>query len=167
MVESPAGLNHFIEVQIEKGSCYKHSKFYNAYMRQSVTQKDDMGCGIACVAHITNQSYAQVVELFGKVKAQTSGFTLKELSAVLEHLGVNNNRRFIRPKTKHLIYREGTIVFIKRSRLYPDGHYLLRHDGLWMDSWINSPLDQDIRNASSGFRRRLPGKPQYAIIPNS
>ena len=67
-----------------------------------------MGCGIACVAHITNQSYAQVVELFGKVKAQTSGFTLKELSAVLEHLGVNNNRRFIIPRQN--------ILFIERAR---------------------------------------------------
>lgn len=134
-------------------------------MKKSVTQKDGLGCGIACVAHITERSYDEVIELLGKVKAQISGFTLKELSSLLAHLGIDNYRHFVKPKTKHLIYTEGAIVFIKRSKLYPDGHYLVRHNGLWMDSWINSPVDQNIQAASSGFRQRLPGIPQYAIIP--
>jgi len=68
------------------------------------------------------------------------------------------------------MYEDGVIVFIKRSVRYPAGHYLARMNGQWMDPWINFPNDQNIKNiknATSGFRKKLPGKPIYALFSRS
>jgi hypothetical protein len=34
-----------------------------------------------------------------------------------------------------------------------------------MDPWINILKDKKLINAKSGYRKRLPGSPMYAIIP--
>ncbi len=132
-------------------------------MKNSVTQKHDMGCGAACLAFVANKSYLEVTTRLGIEKASTLGFKLKELSLLLEQFEVSTRWKHIKPHTRQLIYEEGTIVFIKRNKLYPYGHYLTRYQQQWMDPWINMREDSNIRNAVSGFRKRLPGKPQYAI----
>ena len=62
------------------------------------------------------------------------------------------------------MYQPNAIVYVKKSKKYPAGHYLCRLGYIgykWMDPWINFP-DRDIQ---AGFRRRLPGKPVYVIFP--
>ena len=59
------------------------------------------------------------------------------------------------------MYQPNAIVYVKKSKKYPAGHYLCRLGHKWMDPWINFP-DRDIQ---AGFRRRLPGKPVYVIFP--
>lgn len=134
-------------------------------MRSSITQKHDFGCGVACVSFATGITYEQSVEKLGRDKAATVGFLCRELVAGLDDLGLNYETQYVTPKIKQRIYNEGVIVFIKRTKHYPFGHYLIRHDGLWMDSWINLPFNKNLQQARSGFRRRLPGKPIYAILP--
>ena len=134
-------------------------------MKHMITQEDDMGCGAACIAFAVNKSYQQVVSVLGQDKARTVGFQLKELVDALGHYELNYHFKHVKPNMKHLIYQDGVIVFIKRSARYPYGHYLIRHSGLWADPWFNLVTDKNIDNAVSGFRQRLPGKAQWAILP--
>jgi hypothetical protein len=128
----------------------------------SVTQDHGLGCGVACVATLLGITYQKALSLFkdGKKRAAKSGFYCKDIVAALERAGLQYEYKYIKPKQIKTIYQEGVIVLIKKSQRYPAGHYLVRVGDLWMDSWINYP---NINSAKSGFRKKLPGKPIYAI----
>ncbi len=130
-----------------------------------VTQEDDMGCGAACVAFVANKTYQQAVKVLGRQKARSVGFQLKELVDALSQYGLSYRFKHFKLGMKQTIYQEGVIVFIKRSDRYPYGHYLVRHNGLWADPWINLVLDKNLKNAKSGYRKRLPGEVQWAVLP--
>ena len=130
-----------------------------------VTQKHAFGCGAACVAFIVKKSYEKVVSLLEESKAISQGYHCKDLVICLFKFNFSYSCKYLKPKLKRRIYNEGVIVFIKRSRKYPAGHYLTRHKGLWIDPWINWNIDNNIIHARSGFRKRLPGKPIYALFP--
>lgn len=132
-------------------------------MKESITQEDNMGCGAACVAFTSGRTYQESVKILGQDKAKTTGYHLKELVEGLEYFGIKGHFKHLKPEVKPATYQQGLIVFIKRSARYPYGHYLARHNNMWMDPWINLPLDKDVRNAKSGYRKRLPGKVQYAV----
>lgn len=134
-------------------------------MQNSVTQEDFDGCGAACVSFVTGVPYGKVVSLMGKRKAQNGGFLCKELVRALKKLGSTYQTRYLTPKISKKIYEDGVIVFIKRSKSYLNGHFLVRSNNLWMDPWLNYSLDDDTLHAISGFRKRLPGKPIYALFP--
>lgn len=128
-----------------------------------VVQIDAFSCGIACVASILSVDYNLALNLFtdGKIKAQKNGFYCKEIVTALKSIGINYQYKYVNKKIRNKIYLENVIVFIKRSKRYPAGHYLCRIDKTWFDSWINFPE----KNKKSGIRKRLPGKPIYVIYP--
>jgi len=128
-------------------------------------QEDSMGCGAACVAFVTHKTYRQAVKVLGPKKASTDGFRLKELVDALNKYGLEYHFKYVKPHMQSSIYQDGVIVFIKRSARYPHGHYLVRHDGVWGDPWINVVLDKKLANARSGYRKRLPGKARWALLP--
>ena len=132
-----------------------------------ITQESPSGCGIACVAFVFGSKYRKTLKFFqrGRQKAKTKGFYCKDLVKVLNSQGGNFEYRYIKSRIRKKIYQDNVIVFIKRSKKYPLGHYLCRYKNLWMDPWINFPKNKNIQKAKSGFRKRLPGQPIYAIIP--
>lgn len=132
-------------------------------MKKSITQEGDYGCGIACFAFATGLSYQQAAEHLGPVQANSGRFYVRDLRIALNNYGVAYIHSYVKPNRRNKIYAEGTIVLIRRSRNYPTGHYLIRHHAQWMDPWINLPQEKTIKNARSGFRKRLPGQPMYAI----
>lgn len=132
-------------------------------MRESITQEFEYGCGIACLAFAAKMSYRQAVEFIGKEQSLSNRFWCKDLSLALNSLGLKYKHQYVKPHIRRKIYGEGTIVLIARSKHYPYGHYLIRHNGKWMDPWINLPVNKNIELATSGFRRRLPGRPMYII----
>lgn len=134
-------------------------------MRSSITQEFDYGCGIACFAFALHITYRQAADLLGEKQANSTRFWIKDLTAALNNAGKYYKSKHIKPLTKNVVYEEGTIVLIRRSKLYPTGHYLIRHEGNWMDPWINLPANKNIKHAKSGYRKRLPGKPMYALLP--
>lgn len=134
-------------------------------MRHMITQEDDMGCGAACVAFVANKTYQQAAKVLGQEKARSVGFHLKELVDALSQFGLDYRFQHVRTHTKQSIYQEGAIVFIRRSVRYPYGHYIIRHNGLWADPWINLVLDKNLENAKSGYRKRLPGEAQWVVLP--
>ena len=136
-------------------------------MRESITQEFDYGCGIACFAFVLGMTYQQAANHLGGTQAISTRFWIKDFTAALDNSDKHYIARYMKPPMMRKIYKEGTIVLIRRSKQYPTGHYLIRHKGRWMDPWINLPSDTDITHAESGFRRRLPGKPMYALLPQS
>lgn len=132
-----------------------------------VVQEDGFGCGVACTAYILGLSYPQALKLFknGEQRAKSNtDFYCREIVEILRKRGLNYNHRYVNRKIAKEIYSKGTIVFIKRTKRYPFGHYLCRSENCWMDPWINSPINKDITKARVGFRKRLPSKPIYAIL---
>jgi len=134
-------------------------------MKKSITQEFDYGCGIACFAFATNLTYKQVVNYLGQQQAFSTRFWVKDLTSALNTYGTKYVSKHVNAKVRKLIYRENAIVLIRRSKHYPAGHYLIRHNKKWMDPWINLLVDKDIKNAVSGYRKRLPGSPMYVIFP--
>jgi hypothetical protein len=136
-------------------------------MRTSVTQKHGFGCGAACAAFVLGKSYEEVVAELGEARAASCGFYCPELIDVLRENSSLAVWRRLNPTRKRKIYHDNVIVFIGYSKRYPFGHYLVRFNSGWMDPWINLPFNKDIKQARSGFRGRLPGKPTYAIFPKT
>jgi hypothetical protein len=132
-------------------------------MKRSIVQKDNFGCGAACVAFVVGREYEEIARSLGKKQAQTRGFMCRELKAELEKHGFTYILKYV-PKMQNQMYANGAIVFIKRSAEYPHGHYLASYEGRWMDPWINLS-HESLRGAKSGFRERLPGQAQYALLP--
>lgn len=134
----------------------------NRETRNPVTQEDLLGCAVACVAFTLGITYSKALTLFkdGEYRVKnTANFYCPELVQILSSQGlVYSYSRINNPDIK-VPYR--SIVFIKRSRDYPFGHFLCKTDGGWMDSWINFPSNP----REAGFRKKLPGRPQYLITP--
>jgi len=126
-----------------------------------VRQEDQLGCAVACVSFRLNIPYKNSLVLFryGKRRSKNTGFLCKEVVKALEKWGLNYKYSYIKDKIKNKICQSGTIVFLRRSKKYPVGHYLCRANNKWMDPWINFP-DSKIE---AGFRKKLPEKPIYWI----
>ncbi len=133
-------------------------------MKKSVTQQHNLGCGLACVAFILDINYQSLANRIIDTKVEKCGFYCKELVTILKKYNQNYIYRYIKIKFKKIIYKNNVIVYIKKSTRYPKGHYLTRYNNLWMDPWINFSENKDIKEAKSGFRKRLPGKPIYIVI---
>ncbi len=130
-----------------------------------IAQEDPFGCSLACVAFLLGRQYQEIVKLVDKKRAQTRGFYCRDLIGLLSKLGLDYDYKYLKPRFRRKIYSNNVIVFIKRSKQYPSGHYLARLNGLWMDPWINFKPSAKIQNANAGFRKKLPGKPIYALLP--
>lgn len=134
-------------------------------MRKSITQEFDYGCGIACFAFALNISYKQAENILGKKQSKSERFYVKDFTEALKKEGKAYQSKYVKSHIRRLIYKEGAIVLIRRSKTYKAGHYLIRHDSHWMDPWINLALNSDINQAKSGYRKRLPGSPMYVLLP--
>lgn len=129
---------------------------------KAVKQEHFSGCAVACLASITGKTYRKAIASFtnGAEWAKFRGFYCKEIIEAFKLNNLDYRMRYVGRKTTQ-DYPIGTIVFLKKNSKYPTGHYLCFTENGWMDSWINFPnLD-----ARAGFRKNLPGKPVYAIIP--
>ena len=132
-------------------------------MNESITQEDDFGCGAAYVAFVAQKPYSAITALLGQENAKTKGYYCRELVDVLAGFGLAYTYHYLKLHKADLAYLEGSIVFLKRSKKYPSGHYIVRYRGKWMDSWINFVSNKNIVRARSGYRQRIPGIPQYVL----
>lgn len=137
-------------------------------LKKPVTQEFDYGCAIACLAFLLNKTYKQTAELVGIVQANKERFWVKDLNEFINSQGLNYSRKHAKTATSEDINKEGSIVLIRRSAHYPTGHYLIHHNNLWMDPWINMHgCGYDISKAESGYRKELPGEVMYVVFSNS
>ena len=133
-------------------------------MKKAVTQEDLMGCGIACAAFVLDQNYQATKKYFRTLgDANKTGYLCRDLITVLARKGKKYSYNYLKKKIR---FKENSIVFIKRSKRYSVGHYLVKTKNGWMDPWMNfNPLSIDIKKAKSGFRKKLLGKGIYVIAP--
>jgi len=136
-------------------------------MKKSITQEFDYGCGVACFAFVTNLTYKQAVKALGRQQTIKHGWRPSDLTNALNDSGQKYKNKYVKKSDASQTYPAGTIVLIERSEDYKVGHYLVRHNGKWMDPWINMTQDSILAHAKSGFREELPGRPMYALIPIS
>lgn len=124
-----------------------------------------MGCGVACVAFLTNCTYEQALEQFfrrdgvvGNPEKGGSGYDRGAMVKALKYAekeykivtfgGTSEERR------RAIDFPHNAIVFI-RGEGYEAGHYLVRHHEGWMDPLQNK------------FRRKLLGRPVSWLAPGA
>lgn len=105
---------------------------YTGGMRESITQEFDYGCGIACYAFALGISYKDAEKRLGEAQARSERFWVNDLTKALNDAGLAYERKYVKPHVRPLIDQEGVIVLISRSKDHPVGHYLIRHDDMWM-----------------------------------
>ncbi len=125
-----------------------------------VAQEDSMGCGVACVASVLEISYKDSMKLFDEKRSSTKGYYLKDLLQALNKKGVIYKSGKVTDKTRKYVNKVGSIVFVKRSKKFPVGHYLLKTSKGWMNPWINSVK---ITHAKADFQQKLPGTAQWIV----
>ena len=128
-----------------------------------VVQKHLMGCGLACVACVTNTSYDAVLELSDQDHASSKGYMCRDLIKILAQLGQDYEYKKVNAKTRKHFDTIGSIVFIARSEEYPAGHYLVRTEKGWMNPWKNYPC---ISPAKAGWNEKLPGEAKWVLFPS-
>ena len=133
-------------------------------LHKPIPQEEPMGCGVACVASLLGISYRESLNLFNRKHANVPNFYCKEIVNILKNRKLNYRYNKVTKKTEQHIHKIGSIVFIRKSEKYFYGHFLLKTKRGFMDSWINIPK---MNPAKSGFRKKLPGKPQWIIYSNS
>lgn len=127
----------------------------------AVVQEQGMGCAVACSASLLNISYKKALLLFKNRKGATScGYSCKEISDALRKKGKRYAVVHLKKDNAYLLKKNGTIVFIQRSKRYPEGHYLLKTKKGWMNPWINFP---NISPAKAGYSKKLPEKVQRIL----
>lgn len=131
---------------------------------EPVGQEDGLGCAVACVAFVLKIPYQQALTLFSDGKRRVreeANFYCPEIVQILKNAGLKYAWKKLPKNISEKEFNNLSIVFIKKSKTHPYGHFLCRYNNLWMDPWINLP---DI-NIKAGFREALPGEPTYAILP--
>jgi len=129
---------------------------------KTIVQEHPMGCGLACVASVAGVSYSDVLKIVQKELATSRGYYCRELVDALGKFSLEYDYKKVTEKTKRYLRKDGVIVFVARSKKYPEGHYLVRTKKGWMNPWINYPIISPTR---AGFNQKLPGKAQWIIIP--
>lgn len=128
-----------------------------------ILQEAPMGCAIACAASLAGLSYKKMRAYFNNAKAResTAGFYNRDIVGALSKIEMVvkacSIKRFGNRKIKI-----GAIIFIKRSKNYLAGHYLLKTKNGWMNPWINYP---NIKPVKAGYQKKLPGKVGWVIQP--
>ena len=126
-----------------------------------VVQEEPMGCAIACVAAILNLKYSNAKKLFTNPKhAYGRGYYCKEIIQALGKGKKNYEFKKVTEKTKDLLNRNGTFVFIGGSEKYLCGHFLVKGEKGWMNPWYNYPK---IAPAKAKFQKKFPGEAQWVI----
>ena len=133
-------------------------------MKKSITQESPNGCGIACFAFVCNLTYKQAEDFLGEEQAKSNRFIVKHFREELNRFGLSYNSHHVRPN-RTVDPTEGAIVLLRRSQSFPVGHYLVFHQGKWMDPRINLQDDRIFQKPQSGFRDNLPGQVMYALMP--
>ena len=91
----------------------------------SVAQRDWLGCGIACTAFILGLSYNKTKQKYfqNAGDANKTGYYCRDLVAALSRAKKSYDYSYV--GNKNVRCKNETIVFIKRSKRYPCGHYLV------------------------------------------
>jgi len=103
-----------------------------------VTQEDEWGCGVACIASLLGTTYQEALVIAETAKgrginSKPSGLELHDIAKALKSEGMKVVADWSPRKVPN-----GTIAFISGGKRYgKDGHYILKTPKGWMDPWYN------------------------------
>lgn len=131
-----------------------------------VEQKEEWGCGVACVASFLGVPYEEARALLRKqkngktVRAEPKGLELHHIALALQERGY----RVIADWKEADEYPQGTIVCISGKKPYDGDHYILKTRKGWMDPWHNIGLKEPCK---ADFRRDYPEGTEFlvALVP--
>ncbi len=127
---------------------------------KAIVQDTPWGCAVACVASRLGISYKKALCLFRPELEATKGYYCRDVCRALAKRGKKYCYCRCKPRMQKELNKLGTIVFIAKSKKYPEGHYLLKTRNGWMNPWINLPK---ITPARAGFQKKLPGNAAWLI----
>lgn len=127
-------------------------------LREPMTQKDQNGCGVACIAFLLDKSYQDTKKLFDSEKIASYGSDCPEMAAALNA----NNQKYSWKKYTGGTIPNLSIVYLGPSDYYKTGHYLVKYNNFWMNPWV---WGRKIETAKSGFIKRPRGEVKYIIYP--
>ncbi len=131
-------------------------------MKNVVKQEDAFGCAIACVAQITGRSYQDAKNLFRNPDyVANNGCGCIIMKNALMRAGFKYRFTKARSNNLELLSRTGTLVLIEPNEQYKFGHYLVKTNHGWMNSWVNCPF-YPIRAC---LENELPGNAEWIIYP--
>jgi hypothetical protein len=122
-----------------------------------------MGCAVACLAARIGVDYDIALDYFDHPSlAWTRGVYCHELVEALRRAGYAYSfQEYDEVSHLEFMQRENVIVFVGPCEGYPAGHYLLRQEGGWMNSWSNSPR---IHPIEARVEPELPGPALYVLF---
>src|SRR3990167_8221270 len=132
-------------------------------MRKSITQRHLYGCAVACLAFVLQTPYTKALKLLKTKQKIYKGSSCRELLSILQENSLAYNYKYLSKKKSWNIGEPLVVVYIKKSKKYPAGHFLVRYRDKWMDPWINFRFGAKEAKAKSGFRKSLPGEPNFAF----
>lgn len=132
-----------------------------------VSQSEEWGCGVACVASFLGTSYGEARDLLRKhkggktVNADPKGLELHHIALALQERGY----RVIADWRDSEGFCEGTIVCIAGDKPYDGHHYMIKTQSGWMDPWLNMGM----KPRKAGFRSSYPDGTEFlvALVPQS
>jgi len=132
---------------------------------QVVTQQDEWGCGVACVASRLGLSYVEARRRLVHVKGIEIDGAPHGLRFAVVRAVLNEGKRPVMWSLRSEVWPSGTVVFLSRQwgRYCDSGHYMLRVSAGWMDPWKNFPSS----SRRGGIRRHLPKDTEVtaALVP--
>jgi hypothetical protein len=128
-----------------------------------VKQEDPMGCGIACVAFVLGISYKEATKLFAlPEKRKALGYRSSDLREALKRGSYDSFSRYV-GRLDDTRVEIGDIVYVKKCKMFPSGHYLVKINGGYMDPFINmGEVVGDYTRAKAG--KRFPLKERITMI---
>lgn len=121
-----------------------------------IQQKHRTGCGIACVAMISNRSYQEVYDyFFPEGKRQNHYTTRDQIKAALNHFGCGHSGRFqVGPKSWEQMQYDSIVVVDKEENYW---HWVVYHseEQLVYDPERRKPVRKSQRTISSLLKVRF------------
>ena len=129
-----------------------------------VSQEDEWGCGVACVASLLGITYQEAKNLVEDIKgrsvnAKPHGLELHHIALALQAEGV----KVIADWDSAVHHPDGSIVCIGGKSRYKYEHYILKTPNGWMDPWF----DLKKNNMVAKYRDDYPKGADFlvALIP--
>lgn len=133
--------------------------------RSPIPQEDLLGCGVACTAFVAQKSYGDIRDYFDDEKVLHLGVYCTDIVRVLEVNNINYSFAKLNDDNMDLIEQDGVIIFISRSKTDPNGHWLVRWHGKYMDPWLNRNERCNL-DVKAGLVDELKSKPEWAVYPS-
>ena len=136
-------------------------------VKKLVKQEDDFGCGLACIAYLTNKKYRQITNLNPEnlQRATTNGYRGKFLADILNSLDPESKwKTKYCGKTLNPKIPNNSIIYIAKNDKYKFGHYIVKTEFGFMNPFSNlTEVLGDSKKSVAKFEKKICGVPVLTV----